>query len=63
TFFTYEISAIMVKFVEQKRSLAQFLTSLCAIVGGVFTVSSLIDAFIYRGSCILHKKLELGKAT
>ena len=31
-FFTYEISAIMVKFVEQKRSLAQFLTSLCAIV-------------------------------
>lgn len=32
TFFTYEISAIMVKFVEQKRSLAQFLTSLCAII-------------------------------
>jgi hypothetical protein len=31
-FFTYEISAIMVKFVEQKRSLAQFLTSLCAII-------------------------------
>lgn len=32
TFFTYEISAIMVKFVEQKRSLAQFLTSVCAII-------------------------------
>jgi len=32
TFFTYEISAIMVKFVEQKRSLAHFLTSLCAII-------------------------------
>lgn len=31
-FFTYEISAIMVKFVEQQRSLAQFLTSLCAII-------------------------------
>ncbi|CAF4529171.1 unnamed protein product [Rotaria sp. Silwood2] len=63
TFFTYEISAIMVKFVEKKRSLSHFLTSLCAIIGGVFTVSSLIDAFIYRGSCLLHKKLDLGKAT
>ncbi|CAF3562418.1 unnamed protein product [Rotaria sp. Silwood1] len=62
-FFTYEISAIMVKFIEQKRSLAHFLTSLCAIIGGVFTVSSLIDAFIYRGSCLLHKKFELGKGT
>jgi hypothetical protein len=32
TFFTYEISAIMVKFVEQRRSLAYFLTTLCAII-------------------------------
>lgn len=32
TFFTYEISAIMVKFVEKQRSLAQFLTSTCAII-------------------------------
>lgn len=31
-FFTYEISAIMVKFVERQRSLAQFLTSSCAII-------------------------------
>ena len=32
TFFSYEISAIMVKFVERQRSLAQFLTSSCAII-------------------------------
>ena len=32
TFFTYEISAIMVKFVEQRRSLTYFLTTLCAII-------------------------------
>ncbi|CAF4492053.1 unnamed protein product [Rotaria sp. Silwood1] len=53
TFFTYEISAIMVKFVERQRSLAQFVTSSCAIIGGVFTVSSIIDGFLYRGSCLL----------
>lgn len=63
TFFTYEISAIMVKFVEQRRSLAHFLTTLCALIGGVFTVSSLIDAFLYRGSCLIQKKLDIGKAT
>lgn len=32
TFFTYEISAIMVKFVEEKRSFAHFLTTLCALI-------------------------------
>lgn len=32
TFFTYEISAIMVKFIEEKRSFAHFLTTLCALV-------------------------------
>ncbi|CAF3246674.1 unnamed protein product [Rotaria socialis] len=63
TFFTYEISAIMVKFVERQRSLAQFLTSSCAIIGGVFTVSSLIDAFLYRGGCLFRQKMEIGKAT
>lgn len=36
TFVNYEISAIMVKFVEQKRSLAQFLTSSCAIIVSLF---------------------------
>jgi endoplasmic reticulum-Golgi intermediate compartment protein 3 len=35
TFFNYEISAIMVKFVEQKRSLAHFLTSSCAMIVSV----------------------------
>ncbi|CAF1064964.1 unnamed protein product [Rotaria sordida] len=63
TFFTYEISAIMVKFVERQRSLAHFVTSSCAVIGGVFTVSSILDAFLYRGSCLLHKKMEIGKAT
>jgi endoplasmic reticulum-Golgi intermediate compartment protein 3 len=32
TFFTYEISAITVKFIEQQRSWIHFVTSLCAII-------------------------------
>ena len=52
-FFTYEISAIMVKFVEQKRSLAQFLTSLCAIIvrEKLYLIICLIYSFI-SGWCI-----------
>ncbi|CAF0850756.1 unnamed protein product [Didymodactylos carnosus] len=62
-FVTYEISPMMVKLIEQRRSFAHFITSVCAIIGGVFTVASLLDAFVYRSSCLLLKKLELGKAS
>mmetsp|Transcript_19586 Transcript_19586/g.41379 ORF Transcript_19586/g.41379 Transcript_19586/m.41379 type:complete len:399 (-) Transcript_19586:222-1418(-) len=46
-FFIYDISPIMVKFTEKYTSFAYFLTSLCAIVGGVFTVAGIVDSAIY----------------
>ncbi|KNC81331.1 hypothetical protein SARC_06349 [Sphaeroforma arctica JP610] len=49
-FFNLEMSAIKVVMTEERRSLARFLTSVCAIVGGVFTVAGLVDATIYRSS-------------
>ena len=53
TFFTYEISAIMVKFVEQKRSLAQFLTSSCAIIVNNFiSLNNITFIFVFiLGRC------------
>jgi hypothetical protein len=47
-FFIYDFSPIMVSFAEHHTSFAHFLTSLCAIVGGVFTVAGIIDSFIYH---------------
>ena len=47
-FFIYDISPIMVKFTEKRQTFTYFLTSLCAIVGGVFTVAGIVDAFIYQ---------------
>lgn len=47
-FFIYDISPIMVKFTEKRTSFTYFLTSLCAIVGGVFTTASLVDAAVYQ---------------
>eukprot|EP01121_Diplochlamys_sp_Union-15-3_P022610 TRINITY_DN968_c0_g1_i5.p1 TRINITY_DN968_c0_g1~~TRINITY_DN968_c0_g1_i5.p1 ORF type:complete len:390 (+),score=53.16 TRINITY_DN968_c0_g1_i5:46-1215(+) len=62
-FIMYELSPIMVKFTETQKSFAHFLTGVCAIIGGVFTVAGIIDAFIYHSLRSLKKKVELGKDT
>jgi hypothetical protein len=41
-FFKYDFSPIMVSFKEEKSSLMTFLTSVCAIIGGVFTCAGLL---------------------
>ena len=46
---------------QERSSLSHFRTSVCAIVGGVFTVSGLIDSFIFHGARAIKKKMELGK--
>jgi hypothetical protein len=60
-FFFYDLSPIKVKFTEQRQSFLHFVTNVCAIVGGVFTVSGIIDAFVYHGHKVIKKKMELGK--
>ncbi|KAG1347610.1 endoplasmic reticulum-Golgi intermediate compartment protein 3 [Cocos nucifera] len=62
-FFFYDFSPIKVIFTEESKSLLHFLTNLCAIIGGVFTVSGIIDAFVYHGQRAIKKKVELGKYT
>lgn len=44
----YDLSPITVQYTEIKQSLPHFLTSLCAIVGGVFTVFSLVDSAVHH---------------
>ncbi|XP_053382292.1 endoplasmic reticulum-Golgi intermediate compartment protein 3-like isoform X1 [Mercenaria mercenaria] len=62
-FVTYELSPMMVKYTEKRRSFMHFLTGVCAIIGGIFTVAGLIDSMIYHSARALQKKIELGKAT
>ena len=47
--FTYGISPYRVVHREEAESLGAFLTQLCAIVGGVFTVFGIIDSMLYHG--------------
>lgn len=59
-FFMYDMSPITVQYSETKQSLAHFLTSLCAIVGGIFTVASFVDALVHHGVRSLRRKGMLG---
>ncbi|XP_059653327.1 uncharacterized protein LOC132300320 [Cornus florida] len=60
-FFFYDLSPIKVTFKEEHASFLHFVTHICAIVGGVFTVAGIIDSFIYHGRRALKKKMEIGK--
>uniref|UniRef100_A0A1D1Z2S5 Endoplasmic reticulum-Golgi intermediate compartment protein 3 n=1 Tax=Anthurium amnicola TaxID=1678845 RepID=A0A1D1Z2S5_9ARAE len=60
-FFFYDFSPIKVIFTEENASLLHFLTNICAIIGGIFTVSGIIDAFVYHGHRAIKKKMVVGK--
>ncbi|KAK1264162.1 Protein disulfide-isomerase 5-3 [Acorus gramineus] len=60
-FFFYDLSPIRVTFMEQHVSFLHFLTNVCAIVGGIFTVSGILDSFIYHSHRAIKKKMEIGK--
>ena len=62
-FVLYELSPMLIQYTEKRRSFMHFLTGVCAIIGGVFTVAGLIDSMIYHSAKALKKKIDLGKAT
>jgi len=61
-FFSYDLSPIRVELRESK-SFLHFITNLCAIIGGVFTVASLVDAFVYQGWSAVRQKLLHNRTT
>ncbi|KAK2143437.1 hypothetical protein LSH36_840g02016 [Paralvinella palmiformis] len=58
--FRFDIQPITVKYTERRRPLYGFLTTVCAIVGGTFTVAGIIDSLLFTATEIF-KKAELGK--
>ncbi|KAI0669265.1 endoplasmic reticulum-derived transport vesicle ERV46 [Trametes maxima] len=55
-FFNYEISPLRIVHAETRQSFAHFITSTCAIVGGVLTVASLIDSALFATRKALKHK-------
>ncbi|PFH53987.1 hypothetical protein AMATHDRAFT_73002 [Amanita thiersii Skay4041] len=59
-FFNFEISPILVVHSDTRQSFAHFLTSTCAIVGGVLTVASLVDSILFATGRALKKSIASG---
>jgi endoplasmic reticulum-Golgi intermediate compartment protein 1 len=54
------LNPITVKYHETRPPLYHFLTTVCAIVGGTFTVAGIFDSLIFSATEIF-RKFELGK--
>ncbi|BES88507.1 ERGIC and golgi 3 [Nesidiocoris tenuis] len=61
-FFSYDISALMVKIVAKNVPITHLITDLCSIIGGVWVFAMFVDSVFYRSSKLLNK-IELGKAS
>eukprot|EP00245_Coleochaete_scutata_P010511 TRINITY_DN3696_c0_g3_i1.p1 TRINITY_DN3696_c0_g3~~TRINITY_DN3696_c0_g3_i1.p1 ORF type:complete len:351 (+),score=56.23 TRINITY_DN3696_c0_g3_i1:119-1171(+) len=53
-YFLYDLSPVAVTVEEKRRNFFHFITRLCAVLGGTFAVSGLLDRWIHR----LIKHLE-----
>ncbi|PSR95626.1 Protein disulfide isomerase-like [Actinidia chinensis var. chinensis] len=58
--FHIEPSPMQVLITENSRSFSHFITNICAIIGGVFTVAGILDSILHN-TVRLMKKVELGK--
>ncbi|KAF5196836.1 disulfide isomerase-like 5-4, partial [Thalictrum thalictroides] len=58
--FHFELSPMQVLVTENQKSFSHFITNVCAIIGGVFTVAGILDSVLHN-TMRLVKKVELGK--
>lgn len=47
-FLIYDISPFMVEVVDEVQSFSTFIINVSAIIGGIFTITGVIDSFIYH---------------
>lgn len=60
-FIFYELSPIRVHVVEHRPALLHFVSRVCAIIAGAFTLAGMFDKFVYHGVKKLEKKLQVNK--
>jgi len=58
--FRYEISPLTVKYAEKRQPFYRFITTMCAVIGGTFTVAGVIDSMVFSAQSMI-KKQQLGK--
>jgi len=55
-FFVYRFTPFMVQKMPKDKPMSNFLVSVCAITGGVFTVAGMLDSVLYRSFKGLKRK-------
>ena len=60
-YFRYDLSPITVEYKQYKETFLNFFINICAIIGGVFTVTGILDAIIHKSVMILLRKAEMNK--
>ncbi|KAI8552761.1 hypothetical protein RHMOL_Rhmol06G0292500 [Rhododendron molle] len=58
--FHFQLSPMQVLILENSKSFSHFITNVCAIIGGVFTVAGILDSILHSTMKFV-KKVELGK--
>ena len=54
--FHYDISPVKVVVQEESEALAAFVTKICAVIGGIYTVVGLLDSVMYHSVQSFSKK-------
>ena len=57
-YFFYDFFPVMIQVVEERPGFAKFLVSVCAIVGGIFAVASILDGIIFRSAKVISGKAD-----
>lgn len=55
-YFYYDFYPVMIEYHEKKPGFLQFLTRICGIIGGIFTVAGVFDSIFHRANESLKKK-------
>ena len=58
--FNYEVSPFAILYTNARENFLQFIISICAIIGGIFTMAGIVDSIIHKGSKIVFKD-RIGK--
>ncbi|KAJ8577019.1 hypothetical protein ON010_g2185 [Phytophthora cinnamomi] len=59
--FTFDISPLVVQITTDSIPFYHFITHLCAVIGGVFTILGLVDSGVFHAMNSIKKKQQLGK--
>ena len=59
----YDYSPVAVKYTLKRRYFSHFLTNICALIGGVFVIFSIINSIMNKLSESLEEEVKVGRTT